>query len=130
MITLIEKNSPFFDIKKAQKYFEENRQNLDDTNGFDFLLENSRFFNVYEKGYVGSIFVYQGEDNKYYLAGYCLRKKHAQALEATKRVADMFEELYAHTRHLNAVILLKKAGFKWVSRTKQLLRKRNSKGEK
>lgn len=36
MIILVEKNSPFFDVSKAEFYFAENRQNLDDVNGLFF----------------------------------------------------------------------------------------------
>lgn len=36
---------------------------------------------------------------------------------------DMFPVIYADTRHLNAVICLKKAGFEWVDRKKKLLRR-------
>ena len=45
------------------------------------------------------------------------------SVKDTILIAAMFDELYAHTRHLNAVIELKRAGFKWYSRKNQLLRK-------
>lgn len=123
MVVLIEKNSPFFEIDKAQENFELNRENLDDENGFEEILTQSRFFNIHNHGYVGSVFVYQGQDGKNYIGGYAFRKQHKAVVEAIRQVADMYDELYAHTRHLNAVIGLKKAGFKWVSRQQQLLKK-------
>ena len=124
MVVLIEKDSPCFEKDKARELFELNRQNLDDENGFEGILANSRFFNVYQQGYIGSAFVYQGkDDNKNYLGGYMVRKHHKEAVEAIRQIAAMFDELYAHTRHLNAVIALKRAGFKWYSRKNQLLRK-------
>ena len=123
MITLIEYGCPFFDKKMAKKHFRLNRKNLDDKNGFEYLLFNSRFFNVHNNGYVGSIFVYEGFDGKKYMGGYALRKHHKDVVEAIKQVSEMFDELYAHTSHLNAVIALKKAGFKWFDKEKGLLRK-------
>ena len=123
MITLIEYGCPFFDKKMAKKHFRLNRKNLDDKNGFEYLLFNSRFFNVHNNGYVGSIFVYEGFDGKKYMGGYALRKHHKDVVEAIKQVSEMFDELYAHTMHLNAVIALKKAGFKWFDKENGLLRK-------
>ncbi len=132
MVVLIEKDSPFFERQKAKELFEANRENLDDENGFEGILANSRFFNVYQHGYIGSGFVYQGaEDNRNYLGGYMLRKHHKEAVEAIKQICSFFDEVYAHTRHVNAVIALKRAGFKWYDRNKKLLVKKNKikKGE-
>ena len=123
MITLIEYGCPFFDKKMAKKHFRLNRKNLDDKNGFEYLLFNSRFFNVHNNGYVGSIFVYEGFDGKKYMGGYALRKHHKDVVEAIKQVSEMFDELYAHTTHLNAIIALKNAGFKWFDKENGLLRK-------
>lgn len=130
MIVLIEKNSPYFDRSIAKEYFELNRENLDDTNGFENILESSRFFNIYNHGYVGSIFVYESEDGKFYMGGYAKRKRHQEVVEAILRVSNLFDEVFAKTRHLNAVIALKKAGFKWHSRKNKLLRKTNFKERK
>lgn len=130
MIVMIEKGSPFFDIDTAREYFEKNRHNLDDNNGFEYLFANSRFFNIYSRGYVGSVFVYQADDGRYYLGGYATRKRHKEVVEAIRRTSDLFDEVYAQTRHLDAVIALKKAGFKWFSRKEKLLRKTNLKEKK
>ena len=123
MVFLVGKDSPFFDREEARRGFEKNKENLDDVNGFERLLENSRFFNVYDKdGYVGSVFVYQSEaDDLFYLGGYGARKKHRECAEAVRQAANMFPVVYADTRHLNAVICLKAAGFEWVDRNKKLL---------
>lgn len=121
MVVLIEKGSPYFDIQTARKYYEENIENLDDINGFDWLFANSRFFNVYHHGYVGSVFVYQATDDKFYIGGYALRKRHKEVVQAIKEVSSMFETLYAHTRHLNAAIALQKAGFQWLDRNNKIL---------
>ena len=120
---MVEKNSLFFDEQRAKQCFEQNRENLDDVNGFETLLQNSLFWNVYDKkGYIGSIFVYQSdEDNRFYLGGFARRKSHSQCVEAIKKVTALFDEVYADTRHLNAVICLKKAGFEWLDRKKRLL---------
>lgn len=125
MVFLVGKESPFFDRGKARRGFDENKENLDDINGFERLLENSRFFNVYDKdGYIGSVFVYQSEaDDLFYLGGYGVRKKHRECAEAVRQAADKFPVVYADTRHLNAVICLKAAGFEWVDRNKKLLRR-------
>ncbi len=125
MVFLVGKDSPFFDREEARRGFEKNKENLDDVNGFERLLENSRFFNVYDKdGYVGSVFVYQSEaDDLFYLGGYGARKKHRECAEAVRQAANMFPVVYADTRHLNAVICLKAAGFEWVDRNKKLLRR-------
>lgn len=130
MVVLIEKGSPFFQIEKARENFELNRANLDDENGFESLIANSRFFNIHNHGYVGSVFVYEGEDGKKYMGGYALRKHHKDVVEAIRQTAALFNEVYAHTRHLNAVIALKKAGFKWVSRKDKILKKTNFKEKK
>ncbi len=123
MLTLVEYGSPFFDKKIAKKYFMQNKKELEDRNGFEKLLFHSRFFNVYHNGYVGSVFVYEGFDGKKYIGGYAIRKRHQDVVEAIKSVSDMFDEVYAHTSHLNAVISLKKAGFKWYNRDKNILRR-------
>ncbi|MBE6451794.1 MAG: hypothetical protein E7016_07555 [Alphaproteobacteria bacterium] len=123
MTTLIEYGSPFFDKKTAKKLFKLNKQNLNDKNGFEYLLCNSRFFNVHNNGYVGSIFVYEGFDGKKYMGGYALRKHHKEVVEAIKMVSQMFDEVFVHTTHLDAVIALKKAGFNWFDKEKRLLRK-------
>ena len=53
MVFLVGKDSPFFDREKARRGFEENKENLDDVNGFERLIKDSRFFNVYDKdGYI------------------------------------------------------------------------------
>ena len=125
MVFLVEKESPFFDREKARRGFEENKENLDDVNGFERLVNDSRFFNVYDKdGHIGSVFVYQSEgDGLFYLGGYGIRKKHRECAEAVRQAADMFPVVYADTRHLNAVLCLKAAGFEWVDRNKKLLRR-------
>ena len=123
MTTLIEYGSPFFDKKTAGKFFKLNQKNLEDKNGFEYLLFNSRFFNVCNNGYVGSVFIYEGYDGKKYMGGYALRKHHKEVVEAINMVSEMFDEIYAYTSHLNAVIALKKAGFKWYDKEKHLLRK-------
>jgi len=130
MIVLIDKNSPFFDKAKAKNNFELNRENLDDQNGFEMIFANSRFFNVYNHGYIGSVFLYQGIDGKIYIGGYAQRKHHAEVVEAIKEVTKIYDEVYAHTRHLNAVIALKKAGFKWYDRKQKLLVKIKRKEKK
>lgn len=127
MIVLIEKNSPYFDFQTAREHFALNRENLDDENGFARLLTDSRFFNVYCCGYIGSVFVYEGIDNRFYIGGYAVRHRHKEVVEAIRQVSDMYPEVFAHTRHLNAVISLKKAGFKWYDRKKKLLRKQTLK---
>ena len=125
MVMLIEYGNPFFDKKTARRFFNLNKKNLDDVNGFENLLFHSRFFNVHNNGYVGSIFVYEGEDNKKYMGGYAIRKHHQDVVDAICQVSKMFDEVYAKTRHLNAVISLKKAGFKWYNRHEKLLHKVN-----
>lgn len=70
MVFLVGRESPFFDREKARRGFEENKENLDDVNGFERLVNDSRFFNVYDKdGYVGSVFVYQSEADNLFLSG-------------------------------------------------------------
>lgn len=123
MTTLIEYGSPFFDKKVAKKFFRLNKFNLNDINGFEYLLFNSRFFNVHNNGYIGSIFIYEGYDNKKYIGGYAIRKHHKDVVEAIQKVSELYDEVYAHTKHLNAVISLKKAGFKWYDRQRNLLKK-------
>lgn len=125
MFCMVYKDSPFFDVERARRGFEKNQDNLDDVNGFDRLLDNSLFWNVYNQGYVGSIFIYQNsEDDNYYLGGYAERKRHKECVEAVKRAADCLPVVYADTRHLNAVICLKKAGFEWYDRTRRILIRR------
>ncbi len=123
MITLIEKTSPYFDVQEARRNFEKQKENLGDTNGFEKILFNSRFFNIYNHGYVGSVFIYEGEDGKNYIGGYALRKHHQDVVEAIRQTTATFDEVYAHTTHLNAVLALKEAGFKWLSREQHLLKK-------
>lgn len=124
-VVLIDKESPFFDEARARATFEQNRKNLDDVNGFERLLANSRFWNAYSGGkYIGSVFVYQSEqDGRFYLGGYAGRKHHKECVEAIKQAADCYPVVYADTRHLNAVICLRAAGFEWVNREKKLLRR-------
>lgn len=132
MFCMVYKDSPFFDEERARSFFEANKADLDDVNGFEALLSNGMFWNVYNKGYVGSIFIYQSvDDNNYYLGGYAERKRHKECVEAVKRAADCLPVVYSDTRHLNAVICLKKAGFEWYDRTRRILirRRKNEFGE-
>ncbi len=121
MLTLIEKESPFFDKETAKEHFTLNRDNLDDTDGFEALLDAGLFYNVYNRGYVGSIFAYQSTDGCWYMGGYAVRKRYNDVVEAIKRVAGMFDEIYAETRHRNAVFALLRAGFKWYDKANNLL---------
>ena len=58
MVFLVGRESPFFDREKARRGFEENKENLDDVNGFERLVNDSRFFNVYDKdGYDRFLFI-------------------------------------------------------------------------
>ena len=124
MFTMIDKGSPFFDVERARAGYYKNFDNLDAVNEFDYMLNNSLFWNVYDQGYVGSIFIYQNsEDDNYYLGGYAERKRHKECVEAVKRAADCLPVVYADTRHLNAVICLKKAGFEWYDKDKRILRR-------
>lgn len=130
MITLIDKCSPFFDKETAKKYFNLNRDNLDDTNGFETLLNAGLFYNVYnEQGYVGTIFSYLGENELWYLGGYAQRKRFNEVIEAIKAVSSMFNEIYAQTRHKNAVIALLRAGFKWHDKEHNILIRRKENGK-
>ena len=70
MLILIEKESPFFDKETAKEHFTLNRDNLDDTDGFEALLDAGLFYNVYSRGYVGSIFAYQSTDGRWYMGGF------------------------------------------------------------
>lgn len=125
MIILIDKSNPFFDKETALKYFLLNRENLDDTDGFEALLNAGLFYNVYNNGYVGSIFAYLSTDGRWYLGGYAVRKRYKDVIEAIKIVSDGFKEIYADTRHRNAVFALMRAGFKWKDKANNLLIKQN-----
>lgn len=65
--------------------------------------------------------IYSNNEKLFDVAG--KRKKHRECVDAVRQAADMFPVVYADTRHLNAVICLKKAGFEWVDRKKKLLRR-------
>ncbi len=124
MVVLIEKGSPFFDFEKAKKGYFLNQDKLDDENGFEHLFANGLFWNAYKKGYVGTLFAYQGEDERWYMGGWAERKRHKDCVKAVMQVADFFPVIYAQTKHLNAVICLKAAGFRWLSRDNGLLIRR------
>lgn len=126
MLTLIAKDSPFFDEKMARKHYELNRENLDDVNGFEALLNAGLFYNVYNNGYAGSIFAYPSTDGRWYLGGYAVRKRYNDVVGAIKRVGDMFDVIYSNTRHRHAVFALLRAGFKWYDKANKLLIKRKS----
>lgn len=122
MVVLVGKDSPFFDRKEAENLFNINRENLDDEDGFDALLKRSVFFNLYNRGYVGSIFVYDRYGN-YYLGGYAKRHHMKDNIEAIERVADMFDVVFAETRHKTAINVLFRAGFKWFDKENRILRR-------
>lgn len=122
MVVLIGKDSPFFDKEKARILFEVNRENLDDTDGFDALLNKSVLYNLHNNGYIGSIFVYNRYGD-YYLGGYAKRHHIRDNIEAIERVANMFDEVYAETRHKTAVSVLFRAGFKWFDKDNRILRR-------
>lgn len=125
MVTLVYKDSPFFDRKTAETEFVRNLPDLDDVNGFDKIVGQGDFWNAYENGaYFGSVFVIRAEDNRLWIGGYAQRKRHKECAEALKLVCPLYERLYADTRHLNAVILLKEVGFKWLNRKKRMLIRR------
>ena len=46
MVFLVGKESPFFDREEACRGFEKNKENLDDVNGFERLIKDSRFFTI------------------------------------------------------------------------------------
>lgn len=121
MLTLVDKNSLFFDREIAEKHFNKNRDNLDDADGFEALLNAGLFYNVYNQGYVGSIFAYLSTDGRWYLGGYAVRKRYNDVVEAIKTVSVGFKEIYADTRHRNAVFALMRAGFKWYDKNNRLL---------
>lgn len=122
MLVLVGKDSPFFNKDEAKDLFEINRENLDDEDGFEALLNKSCFFNLYNKGYFGSIFVYDRYGD-YYLGGYAKRHHLRDNIEAVKRVADMFDVVFAETRHKEAVKVLFWAGFKWFDKDNGILRR-------
>lgn len=125
MLILIDKNSPFFDKKTAMDGYNRFEKELDYKGDFEHLYKNSMFWNVYNHGYVGTVFVYQGsKDNNWYLGGWSERKRHKDCVCALKKISDLFEEIYAETHHVNAVICLKAAGFDWKCRNKGLLIRR------
>ncbi len=116
MMILINRQSPFFDRKRAKEAFERNKEALDDVNGFDALADTDDFYNVYEKGkYVGSILVYLDETGVYNVAGWAERHFHRQVIEALKQMRLKFGALVARTRHKTAAVALARAGFKKVN---------------
>lgn len=122
MVTLVYKDSPFFDGKTAETEFVRNLPDLDDVNGFAEIVRQGDFWNVYANGaYVGSVFVIMAEDNRLWIGGYARRKRHKECVAALRLVCPLYDRLYADTRHLNAVILLKEVGFKWLNRKKRTL---------
>ena len=124
MAILVSSTSPFFDRKKAELLFEENRGNLDDRDGFDVLLTAGVFYNVYDNGYIGSVFAYKSTDGKIWLGGYAVRHKHRACIEAVKKVSAMFKDIYAETRHKTAVICLLRAGYEWFDKEHGILRRK------
>ncbi|MDR2902192.1 MAG: hypothetical protein LBU87_03700 [Lactobacillales bacterium] len=121
-VVLIERKHPAFREKIARDLFDRNRDNLDGEVDFDGLLARSIFYNVHAKGgaYVGSIFCFD-EGDKTFVGGYANRKYHAHCVAALRLVAGIFDTLYAKTRHVNAVICLRRAGFVWADRERGLL---------
>lgn len=121
MLTLVDKSSPFFDRETALKHYDANREDLDEPDGFNALLNAGYFYNVYNQGYVGSIFAYLSTDGRYYLGGYALRKRYKDVIGAIERVSGMFDKIYAETRHRNAVFALLRSGFKWYDKANNIL---------
>lgn len=122
MVVLVPKDSPFFDREKAEYYFDINRENLDDEDGFESLINRSFFYNLHNREYIGSIFCYKRGES-YYLGGYAKRHHIRDNIEAIERVANMFDEVYAETRHKTAVCVLFRAGFKWYDKANRILRR-------
>ncbi len=118
---LIYKGSPFFDTRVAHKMFEENKQLMNDRGGFEKLLENSLFFNVYDKGcFIGILFAFE-EEGKTWIGGAAHRKCHKACINAVQEVASMFDKVYARTPHKTAAFCLRRAGFKFVHKQKDLM---------
>lgn len=111
MVALVNRKNAFFDRELAREMFEENKDELEDVNGFATLSDTDSFWNAYDKGeYIGSVFVYfDGEKNR--LAGYGIRKRFRQIIEAIRMVSERYEELWADTQHRHAIVALLKAGW-------------------
>lgn len=123
---LIYKDNPFFDVNVARKLFEIHKDDLDDVNGFDELLQNTLFFNTYENGqFIGCVFVYE-EGGKNWIGGYANRKNHKACVQALIEVCQMFDVVYAKTRHKTAVFCLKRAGFDLIDTQKGMLKRKRS----
>ena len=119
---LINRQSPFFDKGAAYKLYKQYEKEIDYPDGFEDLTNRDSFYNVYEDGkFVGCVFVYKAIDGKNYLGGYANRGMHHQSVRAVCELCKNYELLYSETPHLNAVICLKKAGFEWLNREKNLL---------
>lgn len=118
---LIYKDSPFFDVKAAKQIYEQNKILLQDREGFETVLKNTLFFNVYNDArFVGIVFVFE-EDGKNWIGGAARRKCHKACLNALKEVAGMFDKVYAKTPHKTAVFCLKRAGFKFIHKKKDMM---------
>lgn len=113
---LIYKDSPFFDVKAAKQMYEQNKILLQDREGFETVLKNTLFFNVYDgTRFVGIVFVFE-EDGKNWIGGAARRKCHVSCVRALREVERLFDKLYARTTHKTAAFCLRRAGFKQIHR--------------
>lgn len=124
MVFLVGKESPFFDREEACRGFEKNKENLDDVNGFERLIKDSRFFNVYDKdGYIGSVFVYQSEADDFFIWVDMLSAKTSRMRGRSSTGGGYVPCRLCRHKALKRRYLPEKAGFEWVDRKKKLLRR-------
>ena len=102
-----------FDFEECQNLYNEFSQYMGNLCNFDEIVLNSHFYSFYEegKGLIGCIYI-NSEDNKLFLSGFSVRKNHLKNIEAIKKILTFYNcPLYAKTKNLAALIVLKKCGF-------------------
>lgn len=102
-----------FDFHECEKLYDEFSKYMGNLCSFGEIVSKSHFYSFYEedKGLIGCIYI-SSEDNKLFLSGFSVRKNHKKNIEAVNKILTFYNcPMYAKTKNLSALIVLKKCGF-------------------
>lgn len=111
-----------FDFEGCKALYDEYSKYMGNLCNFDEIVSNSHFYSFYEKNkrLLGCIYI-NSEGGKLFLSGFSVRKNHYKNIDAVKKVLTFYNcPMYAKTKNLSAVLLLKKCGFKIIKTDKNM----------
>jgi len=117
MIRAIIPNSSDFALykNKLKKMYKENQAKINDTNSFDFIIQNTLFYGFINENcaLIGAIYFFVDEDGKLFLNAYAGRGHHEENLECVRLSTTWFScDIYAEAQNRASALCLLRCGFK------------------